>query len=260
MLKKLVKYDLLWINKSMIVFFIVSLIISILTRIVSCFDSSFVGNILYIVFKSAFISCIVSIIINCCIRIWVRFRNNIYKDESYLTHTLPVTKNILYNSKILSSILSILISLLVVAICFIIVYLDNEMINKIKDIFSNNNVAFIFISILILMIFEAIYMTLCGIVGLIIGHKSNNNKIVMSVIAGLASYFIIQSVIFCVTFGIGLINSDINSLFSNTISQDVNFEKAVKSLVIITNVVYAIFITGIYLVGKVLFKKGVNVD
>ena len=260
MLKKLIKYDLLWVNKSMIVFFIVGIIISILTRIVSCFDNSFIGNILYIVFKSATISCIVSIIINCLIRIWNRFRLNIYKDESYLTHTLPIEKTTLYNSKMISSLISIFISLLAILMCFIIVYVDKDMINKLKDICSNGNVKFIFISILILMVLELVYMTNCGLMGIILGYKSNNNKILMSVIVGLGLYFLIQTVIFVIIFTIGNINPDINNLFKDNIKPDLNFEASVKSLVIIVNMVYFVFISSMYFIGKRIFKKGVNVE
>ena len=42
------------------------------------------------------------------------------------------------------------------------------MINKLKDICSNGNVKFIFISILILMVLELVYMTNCGLMGIII--------------------------------------------------------------------------------------------
>ena len=260
MLKKLVKYDLIWINKSMIIFFIIGIIVSTLTRIVSCFDNTFVGNILYIVFKSASISCIVSIIINSCIRIWNRFRLNIYKDESYLTHTLPITRSTLYNSKIISSLLSIFISLIVVLICFIIVYVDNDMIDKINNIFSHGNITFIFIGVILLMILQLVYMTYCGIMGLIIGHKFNNNKIVMTIVVGLGLYFLMQTVIFAITLGIASVNSDIASLFTKTVKEDINFELAVKSLVLIVNMVYIVFISIMYIVGKKLFNKGVNVD
>ena len=34
-------------------------------------------------------------------RMWVRFRSNFYGDESYLTHTLPIKREVLYTSKIL---------------------------------------------------------------------------------------------------------------------------------------------------------------
>ena len=40
-----------------------------------------------------------NIILNNLMRLWARFKNNFYGDESYLTHTLPINKKTLYLSK-----------------------------------------------------------------------------------------------------------------------------------------------------------------
>lgn len=260
MLKKLIKYDLIWVNKFMLIFFSISFIISSLTRIMSNFTDAFIGNILYLILRGCAISCFVSILINCVIRIWARFNLNTYKDESYLTHTLPVSKDTLYNSKIISSILSVLISLFVVLLSFLIVYLDKSMIIQIKNIFNDKNVAFIFMSFIITAILEMIYMIYCGTLGILLGHKSNNNRMVRSVFIGIGLHFVIQFILFGIVYGIGLLNSDINSLFTNTLNNDIKLESAVKLLVIIVNIVYVLFITAMYYLGKNIFKKGVNVD
>ena len=55
-------------------------------------------------------SMVASILINTMMRSWIRFRDSIYKDESYLTHTLPVTKNNIYNSKFLQTLIFFVIS------------------------------------------------------------------------------------------------------------------------------------------------------
>ncbi len=188
MLKKLIKYDLLWINKIMLIYFSISIIICILTRISSLNTSSSIGNIIYQILKGVSISCFASVLINSVIRVWVRFRNSIYKDESYLTHTLPISKNTLYNSKILSSIISILISLLVIIISFIIAFLNKDLINTIKIIFNNNS--FIILGMILTVILEIIYMSYCGIMGILLGNSSNNNKILKSVFIGISLYFI----------------------------------------------------------------------
>ena len=262
MLKKLIKYDLIWMNKSMVIFFIISFIISVLTRVASYFDSSFIGNILYIVFKTCSIACISSTLINCVIRIWVRFRTNIYKDESYLTHTIPVSKNTLYDSKIISSFFTLLISLLSILLDFIIVFLDNTMLDKLKQIFSDGNNTFIFINILIIMVLELLHVAYCGIMGIIIGHKSNNNKVLKSILIGIGSYYIIQTFIYAIIFLLGLFNPDIKVLFSNNpnSNSNLNFESGVKSLVIIADIVYIAFITLMHLICKKIFNKGVNVE
>ena len=44
------------------------------------------------------ISMMVSAFVNVITRSWVRFKRNMYADESYLSHTLPVSKDVLYCS------------------------------------------------------------------------------------------------------------------------------------------------------------------
>lgn len=260
MLNKLVKYDLKWINKSMIVFYAISLIICIITRVVGCYADSFVMNIIYLILKGCTYGCFANVLINSIIRIWVRFNHDFYKDESYLTHTLPVTKKTLYNSKMISGFISLIISLLVVVVCMAIVYFGNGTIEKIKDILSNDRVTFIFINVIITAILEVLYIALCGILGILIGHRFNNKKIALSVFIGICLYFVIQSVMIGIIFGFGMFNQDMNSLFNSTYETSENFEIAVRSLLLVVNAVYALFNIGLYFIGKHVFNKGVNVD
>ena len=92
MLNKLLKYDLKYVYKTLIVFYILDFVFALLTRGIRLFENSslmqFVAFIMNIV---TIVSFIATIIIN-IMKLWSRFVNNIYKDESYLTHTLPVTE------------------------------------------------------------------------------------------------------------------------------------------------------------------------
>ena len=256
MLKKLIKYDLLWINKIMLIYFSISIIICILTRISSLNTSSSIGNIIYQILKGVSISCFASVLINSVIRVWVRFRNSIYKDESYLTHTLPISKNTLYNSKILSSIISVIISLLVIIISFIIAFLNKDIINTIKIIFNNNS--FIIIGMILTVILEIIYMSYCGIMGILLGNSSNNNKTLKSVFIGISLYFIMQLIILGIIYIIGFFNSDISLLFKEYTSTIM--DSSFKTLILIVDILYLIIITILYFIGKKIFNKGVNVE
>ena len=262
MLGKLVKYDLAWINKSLSIFFIISLIVSSLTRISNLFTNSFVGEIIHSILRGATIGSIIALIINCAIRIWARLRNNFYKDESYLTHTLPVNKSTLYDSKIVSAIITLMISLIVVIITILIAYLDSDMINKIKNIFNNSDATFIFISLILSFILELFYMALCGFLGIIIGHRSNNGKLATSVVIGIILYFAIQTVMVVIMFAFSFINGDVNMLFTNNnnLVPDAHFSSGVKLLTVIANSIYALFVIAMYIIGKKIFNKGVNVE
>ncbi len=99
-------------------------------------------------------------------------------------------------------------------------------------------------------------MMMCGILGIIIGHKSNNLKIVKSILIGLVIYMILSSMSLGALFVAGLLNSDIMSLFNNI---EVS-SNALKSMMLVGILVYAIYNLVIYFIGNKLLNKGVNVD
>ena len=258
MLKKLVKYDLKWINKLMVVYFVIAVIFSLLTRLTSLWTTSFAGNLLYQILRGFTISAYASCLITCAMRIWVRFRNNTYKDESYLTHTLPVENKTMYNSKIVSSLLSILLTLIVIIICFGIAFLNKDIINFLKETFSNKDFVFITISLLITFILEMVYMINCGLIGILLGHRSNNKRTAKSIIFGLLLYFLMQAIILVIIYAIGLFSTDIKVMFDTVFNIDM--VPSMKKLLIIVDSIYFIFIIGMYFIGKMIYNKGVDVD
>ena len=161
MLKKLIKYDLKWINKYLVYYYIITLAVAIITRIQSNFIESVIGIVIYRILYSIEIGCLISCLINGLMRIWVRFKNNLYKDESYLTHTLPVSKSTLYNSKIISNILSILLTVIVIVLSIGIAYLDNETIKVILGIIKDY--PFEIILLYLIVVLETFYMMFCGV-------------------------------------------------------------------------------------------------
>ena len=83
MLSKLFKYDFKWMTKVTYIYVLILIVISIALKIVESVDQTFLLVILDKILVSMFISCVVSILLTSSIRIWVRFINNFYKDESY---------------------------------------------------------------------------------------------------------------------------------------------------------------------------------
>ena len=105
MLGKLLKYDLKYMLKNMSVFYVLTIVFALLTRLFNVIGDAFIFNILSSICSGVTISMMVSILINTMMRSWVRFNEFIYKDESYLTHTLPVTKNDIYDSTFIQSLI-----------------------------------------------------------------------------------------------------------------------------------------------------------
>lgn len=261
MLSKLFKYDFKWMTKVTYIYALILVVISIALKIVESVDQTFLLVILDKILVSMFISCVVSILLTCSIRIWVRFINNFYKDESYLTHTLPVTKNELFNSKILAGICSLLLSVLVIVICLAFVYLNKSTIEELKMMWDslvatyNSAFAVLFVvGLVVLIILEIIYIMMAGVLGITIGHRSNNFKMVKSIAVGLISYGLLSAMSLGV---IGIVSKIIDYDIIGNGFPSMNYLIGVGSaglaVYLIYNIVY-------YLIAKKVFNKGVNVD
>ncbi len=158
MLLKVLKYDLKFTYKNLIIFYTLSLFFALLGRICGIFDNSGIMLILSKINNGIAISMIVSVIINNLMRVWARLVLNFYKDESYLTHTLPVKKSTLYLSKVLCGIITMLTSTVVIATSLLICYYSKENIELLKN--SLNLVASIYessITSLVLQMFTLVF-------------------------------------------------------------------------------------------------------
>lgn len=260
MLKKLLKYDFKWVcNKALIFFAIVCLFTAITSRILGYYTSSFIGNLFYMIFRNAYIGLAVGLIFNLILRTWFRVRNNLYKDESYLTHTLPVSKNSLFNSKIITSIVLSIISILIILIGILIIFLDNNLINTLKEFMNNSDIVFIAVSIFITLILELIYLIISAIVGVIIGNRHNNYKDALSIVYGIAIYMFFQLLMLGLIYVFGLFNNDVLILFQENIKVEENIP-LFKLIISYVNIIYALSIVAVYFIGKKMFNKGVNVE
>ena len=262
MLGKLLKYDLKWCFKPLVVFYILAIIFSIITRMIESVDQTLILLIMDKICSGVVIAMLINILINCLMRNWVRFERNIYKDESYLTHTLPVSKNKIYLSKILTAIITLFISFIIIVICLAIVCLNDITWYSLKlsleqsAIFLNSSPLSLIIVLIITIFFEFLFMILSGILGIVIGHRSNNMKIVKSILIGMGIYMGLSLFSLAIIYMAGILSPDIMSVFNN-IKVSSN---AIKSIMIIGIFVYAIYNLIIYFVGNALLNKGVNVD
>lgn len=263
MLKKLIKYNLKDIYKGLIIFYTLSIFFSILTRIFLSIENSFILNIIGQVCSGITISMIFNILINNLMRLWMRFKQNLYGDESYLTHTLPIEKKTIYTSKILTSIITLFTSILVIAISIFIAYYSKENLNILKNLLLPlvniyDSTMLGILSILFLIFFlEFINALQSGYTGIILGHKINNNKTLFSILFGFITYTIIQIFGLLIIFIVSLFNSDLMNLF---ITNDIINIDMLKIIIYLSIFIYSISFIVFYIVNIKLFKKGVNVD
>lgn len=263
MLKKLLKYDLENNYKVLIVFYLLSIFFAILTRIFLNINDSFIIETIGAICSGTTIFMMISIIINNVMRLWVRFLRNLYKDESYLTHTLPVKKESLYLSKVLASIITLLTSALVITLTLFIAYYSKENIEFLKRTLLpiattyKSTVLKILFAFVFVFFLELANIIQSGYTGIILGHRMNNNKLPFSILFGFITYMISQISAIVMLFIFALFNKEMMNLFftTNVISID-----AAKVIISLSIFIYTIIFIATYIINNALFKKGVNVD
>lgn len=263
MLKNILKYDLEWVYKVVVVFYVLAFIFSAIGRILFEIKNSLVFSVTsQIVFGFA-ISMIVSSLINCIMRLWVRFIKNLYKDESYLTHTLPVEKKTIFASKIITALICIFTTTIVAIICLFICYYSDTNLESLKALLEiaattyNTTVIKLLLLICAVIYLEILYIVLIGYVGIILGYKSNKNKMLKTLVISFSLYMVMQTITLIVIFILGLFNQNIMNLINtvNTVNID-----TIKSVMYIAIFIYIVYIIFLYILGKKQLEKGVNVE
>lgn len=264
MLMKLLKYDLKYMIKNMGIFYILSIFFAITTRILFNMDQSVIINLIGQISLGCMFSMIASTLINTMMRSWIRFRDSLYKDEAYLTHTLPVTKNELYNSKFIQTLIFFIIGFVIILVSLFITYYSKEnweaITNYVRTItIGLNMTTTFFVTIFFIVIFLEVFNAIqCGFYGIILGHKKNNGKIAYSVLFGFIIYLVAQTIILGLVFVYGLFDPSVMKLFETaTVNVDVN---AFKTLAILSSLLYLLIIYVMSCLCKKSLNKGVNIE
>ena len=105
----------------------------------------------------------------------------------------------------------------------------------------NTTVLNLLLLVAIVIFLEIVYALLIGYVGIILGHKSNKNKMLRSIVIGFVLYFVFQTLTLGLIAIFGLFNSDVMNLINTTDIVNVEAIKSVMYAGIGIYVVYAIF-------------------
>ena len=263
MLRKLLKYYLKWIYKVIVVFYILAVIFSIIGRVLSLIENSIVFSAIAKFTYGLAIAMMANCLINCFTRLWSRFVKNIYKDESYLTHTLPVEKKKIYISKVIAALITVFTTAVVILFCLFICYYSKENLENLKAILeltaSTYNTTVIGLILLMVGVFflEVMFIVLIGYVSIILGYKSNKNKNAKTIIIGTLLYLLTQAVTLVLIFILGLFNSNVMNLIN---TKDIVNIDSIKVIMLTGVAIYITYIIIYYLLGKRFFIKGVNIE
>ena len=193
MLGKVLKYDLISICKNLIPLYVVLLGLSLMVRILSLFDNVSVIEILLglMIFGLILIS-IFSILLTGIFSVKY-YLENLFKDQAYLTHTLPVKKGTLLLSKVFSSLITIVITLVCVIISLLIAFYQANLFSGVIEFLGKSYAGMEVYKFLIFMSIYGLiaYLTTILMVyaSISIGFSKSSNKLVNSVVWALIFYF-----------------------------------------------------------------------
>lgn len=118
MLKKLLKYDFHASTKIFTILYSIVILLSIIAKIViSIIPEGRFSTSLMIVLVPTYILFIIGLIVASQIFLIVRFYKNLFTDEGYLIHTLPVKPWQLITSKLITSVVLCFAGLIIVCLC-----------------------------------------------------------------------------------------------------------------------------------------------
>ena len=263
MLKKIMKYDLEYMFKTLGVFYLVTIFMAALTRGLYSMESNTFISIIKVICLVATIILTVSLALVNIVRMWMRFRDNFYKDESYLTHTLPVKKGTLYTSKFFTSVITTIATILVIiAVIFIAFYTKdnmaafNEIFAELKSIVGYNYKAIVAVLCGLYMV-EMILIEQLGFTGIILGNRMNRDKTLYSIVFGFVAYWSGLITVLITMVAIALCNKELwNFMFYNN-----NISYKGFNFFLLAGCVSYLFVMGInYIINRKLLSKGVNVE
>ena len=263
MLGKLLKYDLKWVYKVVVIFYILSVVFSILTRVFFSIENSVLFSVLAHIMQGTMIALLVNSLVNGLIRSWVRFIQNVYKDESYLTHTLPVEKKNIYLSKVLTAMIVSFTTVLVAILCLFIAYYSKANMEVLKTFLKlaastyDTTVIALILVVAAVVFLEILFISLIGYVAIIIGFKSNKSKMVKTIVLGIVLYLLTSGFTLLIVYLIGLSNPAVMNVINTTEILNFNAIKSVMRIGIITYIVYNLIY---YIIGRIQFSKGVNIE
>ena len=239
MLKKLLKYDFKSLIQTLLPIYGIALILSIISNIfirlnkitpIFRIPASFIiGLSILMCIGTVFITFIVGI---------VKFYKQTVKDEGYLLHTLPVSKNNIIISKLLSLITMEVLSL-IVAITTLLITINIEpskVIDTIKFMIETIGEYKLTALLFTLAVFIGqITNTLLIYVSISFGQKHSTNKLLYSIIYGIAIYNITQIITALIYLPL-LLNPNYIEALSQTIpeSQILNVMLIITSLISLT--------------------------
>lgn len=259
MLTKLIKHDLKFIYKQLFIFYIIVFLMALIARVTNVENPIFIVRFIHEFAQGSALGFAFGMFINASIRTWARFRQNLYGDESYLTHTLPIKRSTLWTSKFITSLIVTGVTLLTLLLCFFILFFETNMFN-IEALKANGVYPEIWWTIVlcsIAMFCQFSFIMQCGSTGIILGHRRNSKPILFSVIYGLITYFVSSLLL----IGLIMLWTVLSPTIHDVIFNGVILNLGTLNLIFGTiSIMYIALISVAFFLDRKMLNRGVNVD
>ncbi len=264
MLRKLLKYDITdALNRVILIYGGLALLCALAFRFFDLFSESPLWGFVSKFCFGAAISMAVTMLINVIIHTWVNFKTTVYGDRGYLTHTLPITKRTIYNSKLLSAFCALALGIMVTLITLFILLFSDAYVEIIKELFGTvSEIYQVDASVLLIVVAaEILVQTFAliqsGLIGIILGHRRQNAKGGLSFLFGVVAYLISQGTALLIMLAAALVKQDMLSFFFSTEPPTIS---VIKAFLLAGILAYGAANVIFYLIATKLFNKGVDLD
>lgn len=271
MLGKLIKYDFKALNRYLIVIHGMLLITAAIGRflfvgrMVQNPDStpSSIGMIIMVIGILVYVILFMAALFGTLLLIAVHFYKNLYSDEGYLTHTLPVSRGQLLASKAISGSVWMLIDMILVIFSVMILVLYKP---TIQEFIAHKDEALtamgfpasvgygkIFLALAVMFVLSAVSGVITLYVSIAVGQLFSNHRVLGAIVA----YFGISMVISIVGGAIGAAFSI--SAVANATDESFIYQFYCKTY-LFAAALNLVTIAGAYVVTYLLMKKKLNLN
>ncbi len=261
MLSKLLKNDLKKNTRLLWILFAATIVCACLARTFSELGESIAFfRVFGIFFYSVYYSLAANVIIQPFLRNFLNFQKSLYSDESYLTHTLPVTKNQIANSKFLTALIEMVASFAVLVISLVIMFASPDFKNVLTMLISTIVVGEfslgLSITLIVFLIIVEFLMYLSIIYfSIVVAYKQKERRAFKAFLITMAMSFA-ALIALAVVLVIVLVVNDVKLSASSLVLSNAAFVSVLISGIVMYLAVIVLF----YFLTKRELNKGVNVD
>ena len=262
MLKKLLRYDFVWIEKVVAWYTLAACALGcfalIMHRVYNEGNSAVFWLVMDKIAASLLIAGCISLFLNAFLRTMARFVNTLYKDQSYFTHTLPVSRKTVFGAKALGGALVMALALLGIALSVLIG--GSGMWDMLKESLKAQTGAVVLMCVTFVL--EGVTLLFAAYLGYVLGYRRNKGKAAYSVLFSFLIYCAVQIILLVLLLICGVFIPDLGAVFRDNAMQFTPdaMGAVVTKVLAVASAGYAAAAAGLFFLGRAAFCKGVNVD